>query len=124
MRRWSEAVRLAALAALILAGSATATSTAATAGAPAPGGPPAATITLEHFMFGPTTLTVPAGVPVHWRNLDGEVHTVVSLDGLFRSPALDQGDEFSYTFKAPGHYRYVCTLHPQMMGEIVVTAPP
>ncbi|MBS0374772.1 MAG: cupredoxin domain-containing protein [Proteobacteria bacterium] len=122
MRRWPDPVRGAALA--LTLGLVGAVAVATTPGAPAPGAPSAATIKLEHFMFGPTTITVPAGVPVHWRNLDGEVHTVVSLDGLFRSPALDQGDEFSYTFKAPGHYRYVCTLHPQMMGEIVVTAPP
>ena len=84
---------------------------------------PAATVRLEHFMFQPTPLKVPVGATVRWENLDGEPHTVVSVDGLFRSGALDQGDAFSYTFKTPGSYRYVCSIHPQMVGTIVVTAP-
>ena len=85
---------------------------------------PAATIRLEHFMFGPTTITVPVGATVRWLNLDGEPHTVASVDGLFRSGALDEGDGFAFTFRAPGRYRYVCSIHPQMTGTIVVTAAP
>ena len=27
------------------------------------------------------------------------------------------------TFSKPGSYRYVCSIHPQMVGTIVVTAP-
>ncbi len=81
-------------------------------------------VKLEHFMFSPTSLTVPVGATVTWRNLDGEVHTTVSIDGLFRSAALDQGDEYSYTFKVAGSYRYVCSIHPQMVGTIVVTPSP
>ncbi|MBS0397029.1 MAG: cupredoxin family copper-binding protein [Proteobacteria bacterium] len=87
-----------------------------------PAAPAAATVRLEHFMFGPATITVAAGATVEWRNLDGEPHTVVSLDGLFRSGALDQGDTYRYTFPTPGSYRYVCSIHPQMVGTIVVSA--
>ena len=82
------------------------------------------TIKLEHFMFAPGTLTVPVGTTVHWKNLDGEPHTTVSIDGLFRSGALDQGDSYDFTFKTAGQYRYVCSIHPQMVGTIVVTAGP
>jgi plastocyanin len=82
------------------------------------------TIKLEHFMFAPATLTVPVGATVRWLNLDGEPHTTVSIDGLFRSGALDQGDAFAYTFKVAGRYRYVCSIHPQMTGTIVVQAVP
>jgi plastocyanin len=80
-------------------------------------------VELARFMFTPTVLTVPAGATVRWQNLDGEPHTVVSLDGLFRSGALDQGDSFEFTFSKPGSYRYVCSIHPRMAGTIVVTAP-
>ena len=79
-------------------------------------------IRLEHFMFAPDTITVPAGSTVRWQNLDGEPHTVISVEGLFRSGALDQGDAFVYTFKAAGRYHYVCSLHPRMVGTIEVTA--
>jgi plastocyanin len=82
------------------------------------------TIKLEHFMFGPSTVRVPAGTLVRWQNLDGEPHTVVSVDGLFRSGALDQGDGFAFRFERPGTYRYGCSIHPQMVGTIVVTAAP
>ena len=80
-------------------------------------------VELAHFMFAPTTLAVPVGATVRWNNRDGEPHTIVSLDGLFRSGALDEGDSFEYTFSKPGSYRYVCSIHPQMVGTIVVTAP-
>ena len=81
---------------------------------------PAYTIKLEHFTFTPGTLTVPVGATVRWQNLDGEPHTTVSIDGVFRSGALDQGDSYTFTFKTPGTYRYVCSIHPQMVGTVIV----
>jgi plastocyanin len=96
----------------------------ADAPAPATAADGGLTIRLEHFMFAPGTVTVPAGATVRWQNLDGEPHTVVSVEGLFRSGALDQGDSYAYTFKTAGRYRYVCSIHPQMVGTIVVTAAP
>ncbi len=81
------------------------------------------TVELAHFLFTPASLTVPAGARVRWLNRDGEPHTIVSGEGLFRSGALDEGDSFEYTFSKPGSYRYVCSIHPQMVGTIVVTAP-
>ena len=118
-------LRLPAL--ILTVAAALAAATPASADAPAAAAPAAAgevTIRLEHFMFTPAMLTVPVGTTVRWRNLDGEQHTTVSIDGLFRSGALDQGDSYAYTFKAAGRYRYVCSLHPQMVGTIVVTAAP
>jgi len=95
------------------------------AAGPAGGAEPAQpVIELQAFMFGPMALTVPAGTAVAWKNLDPEPHTVVSLDGTFRSGALDQGESFTFTFAKPGTYRYVCSIHPQMTGTIVVTARP
>ena len=78
------------------------------------------TIVLKNFHFAPTSLTVPAGTTVTWENQDGEPHTVVSVDGLFRSGGLDQNDVFTFTFDTPGTYRFLCSIHPQMMGTIVV----
>ena len=94
------------------------------AAAPAAAPEAARTIRLEHFMFGPATLSVPVGATVRWQNMDGEPHTVVSVEGVFRSGALDQGDSYSYTFRTAGRFRYVCSIHPQMVGTIVVTATP
>jgi plastocyanin len=80
------------------------------------------TISIREFMFAPTSMTVAAGTTVRWKNLDGEVHTVRSTDATFSSNALDQNDSFTFKFDKPGTYRYVCSIHPQMVGTIVVKA--
>jgi plastocyanin len=88
---------------------------------PAPAAPSATIrISVKEFMFAPTSLTVRVGSTVTWINLDEEPHTIVSESGLFRSGALDTKESFSYTFSTPGSYRYLCTIHPRMMGVIVV----
>jgi plastocyanin len=96
---------------------ASATTTAATTAAA-----DATTISIREFMFAPTEMTVPVGTTVHWKNLDGEPHTVRSVDATFASNALDQNDSFAFKFDKPGTYRYVCSIHPQMVGTIVVKA--
>jgi plastocyanin len=78
------------------------------------------TIVMKNFDFSPMMLTVKAGTTVTWKNLDGEPHTVVSPDGVFRSHALDQGDAFSFKFDQPGTYKYICSIHPKMKAAIVV----
>ena len=71
-------------------------------------------------MFEPMSLVVAAGTKVTWKNFDGEPHTIHSIDDAFRSGALDQNDTFSFQFDKPGTYRYVCSIHPQMVATIVV----
>jgi plastocyanin len=77
-------------------------------------------ISAKDFMFSPVAMTVKAGSTVTWTNLDDEPHTVFSDAGLFRSSALDTKDSFSYKFDKPGTYHYLCTIHPRMVGTIVV----
>lgn len=79
-------------------------------------------VSIHEFMFSPTAVTIAAGTTVRWKNLDGEPHTVRSIDATFKSDALDQNDSFTYKFDKPGTYRYVCSIHPQMVGTIVVKA--
>jgi plastocyanin len=81
---------------------------------------PATTIELKTFMFSPSSVTVPVGTTVVWKNLDAEPHTVASVEGKFRSGALDENETFRFTFLSPGTYRYVCSIHPQMVGTVVV----
>lgn len=96
--------------------------TASAAEAAAPSGKSSAepTISIHEFMFAPTSMTVTAGTTVHWKNLDPEPHTIRSVDATFKSDALDQNDNFKFKFDKPGTYRYVCSIHPQMVGTIVV----
>jgi plastocyanin len=77
-------------------------------------------IQVKDFTFMPATLTVSAGSKVTWVNKDDEPHTVVSDSGLFRSAALDTDESFSFTFDKPGTYHFTCSIHPRMVGTIVV----
>jgi len=77
-------------------------------------------VRIEGYAFAPRELTVPAGTTVVWTNHDPAPHTVTSTTGAFGSPALDQGERFSFTFEKPGEYAYFCTLHPQMTGTVHV----
>jgi plastocyanin len=77
-------------------------------------------IEVKDFMFMPTTLTVNAGDKVTWVNKDDEPHTVVSDTGMFRSSAMDTEESFSFKFDKPGTYHFTCSIHPRMVGTIVV----
>lgn len=78
------------------------------------------TVVMKNFEFAPMSLTVKAGSTVTWKNTDGEPHTVTSVDGIFRSGALDTDESYSFKFDKPGTYKYACSIHPRMMGTIVV----
>ena len=85
-----------------------------------PAAPKAVTVPIKNFAFMEMTTTVAVGGSVTWKNLDGEPHTVVSTDGLFRSGGLDEGDNFTFKFEKPGVYKYICSIHPQMKASVVV----
>jgi plastocyanin len=79
-----------------------------------------ATVQLDNFAFTPATLTVTAGTTVTWKNEDDSPHRIGDKNGTFKSAALDTDDSFSYTFATPGEYPYICTIHPYMVGKIIV----
>ena len=76
---------------------------------------------MKNFDFAPMAMTVPAGTTVTWKNADGEPHTVVSTDGLVPlRRARPERHAIKFTFDKPGTYKYVCSIHPRMMGTITV----
>lgn len=79
-------------------------------------------VTINSFQFAPKTVIVSRGTKVEWTNRDEEPHTVTgaSANPAFRSAALDTNDSFSFVFDRPGTYKYFCSIHPQMVGEIIV----
>ena len=81
---------------------------------------PAVKVSIDNFDFSPMTLSVPVGGTVSWTNNDDIPHTVRAVDGSFHSKPLDTGDSFSFTFAKPGVYSYFCSIHPKMLGKIVV----
>ena len=79
-----------------------------------------AEVKIDNFVFGPQTITVPAGTTVTWTNHDDIPHTVVSTDGIFKSKVRDTDEKFSYKFDKAGTYSYFCSVHPKMTGKVVV----
>jgi amicyanin len=77
-------------------------------------------VSIENFAFNAPAITVAAGTTVTWSNNDDIPHTVRAVDGSFHSVAMDSGDHYSFTFTKPGVYNYFCTIHPKMVGKIIV----
>ncbi|HEX3651932.1 MAG TPA: cupredoxin family copper-binding protein [Rhizomicrobium sp.] len=78
------------------------------------------TVTIKNFNFSPMQLSVSVGSTVTWHNADEEPHTVTSDTGAFRSGAIDGGGNYAFKFVKPGTYKYLCSIHPQMVATIVV----
>lgn len=90
------------------------------AAADAQDGAAAQTVSIDNFSFTPMEITISPGTQVTWTNKDDVPHTVTSVDKRFKSQALDTDEKFSFTFKNPGSYEYFCSVHPKMIGKIIV----
>jgi 3',5'-cyclic-AMP phosphodiesterase len=77
-------------------------------------------VVVDNFSFAPATTAVPVGSTITWTNRDDVPHNIVSTEQKFKSPVLDTDEKFSHTFDAPGTYKYYCSIHPKMTGEVVV----
>jgi plastocyanin len=94
-----------------------------------PAASPVATSSVDlppSYRFSPAAITVDSGTTVTWSNHDNFTHSVQFLDGGLPTDArlMKPGESTTYTFTAPGAYRYQCSLHPQaMQGSVVVLAP-
>jgi len=77
-------------------------------------------VTIDNFTFTAPELTVAVGTTVKWVNHDDIPHTVVDKNKAFRSKALDTDDAYSFTFASAGTFDYFCSLHPHMVGKIIV----
>ncbi len=82
---------------------------------PAPG-EPALTVHMRGSAFDPQSATVTAGQTVLFVNDDDLTHNVTADD--LKSGDLQPGKGWSYKFEKPGTYRYACTYHAWMKGEI------
>lgn len=73
--------------------------------------------------FVPEHLTVPVGSVVEWIWTDQyDQHNVWWFDqDLINSPTKGAGYRWAVQFLSAGTYDYYCTLHPGMLGSVVVT---
>jgi plastocyanin len=93
----------------------------ATFALPSQAAPPRAqSVQIHNFAFAPAVLTVAAGTTIIWTNADEDPHTVTATGKAFHSAALDTGGKYSFTFTRPGEFAYFCSLHPHMIGKIIV----
>ena len=104
---------------------------------------PAFAETVEVKMFDtpakyvPDPVKVKVGDTIHWVNKGDTIHTATTDPSqapdaswasvpkgaeTWDSGYLNSGEDFSYTFKVPGTYKYFCTTHVKegMKGEIDV----
>ncbi|HWP49135.1 MAG TPA: hypothetical protein VNM22_18415 [Candidatus Limnocylindrales bacterium] len=75
--------------------------------------------------FIPRVLPILVGTQVDFLNSDSFKHSVLSPDGeKYNLGFLNKGEKRSYTFKRPGVYTQLCSLHPEMVAYIVVVKTP
>jgi plastocyanin len=79
-------------------------------------------VSMIDFAFDPGAITVRAGDTVQWTNLGTakEGHSASSPE--FDSGILQTGGTYSFTFRQPGTFSYVCSTHPDMKGSVRVLA--
>ena len=107
-------MRRRALAALALAGVGLAALAAERATAT-----PSTAVAIDGTRYAPEVVTVKRGTRVTWKNQDPFPHTVTAR-GVFDSRDIAAGKSWTYTAAKAGRYDYICTLHPNMKGTLVV----
>lgn len=90
------------------------------------GGDDDAVVEIELFEYRPDTVEVSVGDTVEWQNGDKIIHWVTAgtpedPTGEFEEPMPEEGDAVTLTFDEAGEFRYFCTRHEFMRGQVVVT---
>ena len=75
-------------------------------------------VSLINFTFNPKELKISQGTKVTWTNQDSTIHNLVA--DQFKSSNLNQGESFSHIFDQTGTFSYICSLHPNMAGSVIV----
>ncbi len=95
----------------------------------APGSYPApaqhALMDQKRMTFVPHVLPIVVGTTVDFLNSDAVSHNVFTPDHeTYNLGTWPKGEKHSYTFKKPGVYTQLCSIHPEMLGFIVVLQNP
>jgi len=80
-------------------------------------------VAIRDYKFEPASVTVHSGDTVEWKNYDSVPHTATE-DGatapVFDSGNIAPGATWRYLVQKQGTYKYKCTIHPYMKGELIV----
>jgi plastocyanin len=120
----SVAALTAAALIVIVAGCGSKTSTPTTPSTPAI---TAATVTIQPAArtlataaFVPNPVNVSQGAVVTWSNTDTTTHDMIADSGAWDSGRIAPGGTFNVTLGTRGSIPYHCSIHPGMVGTIVV----
>ncbi len=75
---------------------------------------------LTSTAYSPNPITVTRGSTVTWTNNDTVTHTATADSGSWNSGGLAPGTSYSTTYQIAGTYPYHCTIHPNMVGSVIV----
>ena len=79
----------------------------------------AAFVDQDGLKFHPSSLTVPGGEKIFFKNSETTVHTV-TINGKNESGTMKADAVFEWTPPAAGEYKITCEFHPQMKATITV----
>jgi plastocyanin len=79
-------------------------------------------VTIKNFAFSPGSVSVHVGDTITWTNQDDAPHTATAKNGSFNTGILQKGKSGSHTFTSAGTIAYICSVHPNMHGTVVVAA--
>lgn len=82
-----------------------------------------ANVVTDHACFDPVVNRVDPGTTVTWRNDSAEQHNLVGNADVFGAHDLGPGSSVRIRFDKPDTFPYACTLHPGMIGVVLVSAP-
>lgn len=75
-------------------------------------------VSIKDLKFQPAQATIKKGDTVTWTNMDPVTHDVKFNDS--KSPDLKKGDTYTKTFNETGTFDYLCEIHPNMKGKVIV----
>ena len=85
---------------------------------------------LENMAYQPNPIKIKVGETIVWINNDLSIHTVtegnpsinvVPANG-FDSGLINPEETFKHTFDENGTIQYHCSLHPTMLGKVIVVS--
>lgn len=78
---------------------------------------------LKGDKFSPQTVTIKSGEAVKWVFDDEGAHTVTGLRDkgmIINSPVLQKGSEYQLVFHTPEEIDYICAIHPEARGKVII----
>lgn len=83
-------------------------------------GPEPTRVTVRNVAFEPREVEIRAGEDVAWSYSDGGTFHDVVVEGVDDNPGFRSEGQHRLTFPEPGVYRVSCSIHPQMVGSVIV----